>query len=119
MRTSTSRRWARVAAKVVTSAECQATSLGSALRRAVAKVKDRKKDFKLQAEKVGKAKESLAEEKLVVEKARVLGLATIAVAAISRETVRTARARAKAKPAKVSEFSRKRNIGRYCERCHA
>ena len=52
-----------MAAKVVTSAECQATSLGSALRRAVAKVKDRKNDFKLQAEKVGKAKESLAEER--------------------------------------------------------
>ena len=45
--------------------------LGNALRRARAKVKDRKKDGKLQAENAGKAKETLAEETVVVEKACV------------------------------------------------
>ena len=63
--------------------------------------KDRKNDDKLRAEKVGKAKATLADEKVVVEKACVLAPATIAVAVISRETARTARARARGKPAKV------------------
>ena len=92
-----------MAAKVVTSAECQTISLVSALRRAAAKKKDHKNDNKLRAEKVGKAKETLAEENVVVEKACVLAPATIAVAVISGETARTARARARAmgKPAKV------------------
>ena len=89
----------------------------SALRRAMPKVKNRKKDCMLQAEKGGKAKETLAGEKLVVEKASVLDLVTIAVALASHEVARTARARARL--ARASECLRNWNVGQCSERCHA